>query len=501
MFKKLKSSKKSSKTEDVRWVLEGIVEYLQSPVFTVPIMNFIDHNCSCFEMREENKFEYTEIHNNYKLLVEKLVLQYTQELNISQDLFSEACTKHKSSMRKVQGLFKYVWAADDFILFKKIMARHNMEIDMQTHAMLANYSDKVEDKSVAATDDDFIMNKSKEEFEMASNELKKIQEMDERNLKQAIEFSKRESERLNKLALLEDDMMRKAIALSLEQSRVANHTKLNITSDIPSTSKAIIFEDSNSKLKGVLPDNTITNEVKSKDLSLNKFIKSEPQQFENPQIINNKTDYLNKGMVVEDNVVKGKFIKESKQVTNNKETKSGIRFDEEKPDIDSKKSHSISSTKEFKLDTSDKESKPFISSKKPKSITTTQELKPIKSHQDSSDIATDWINSAKQSNSKSNQPFKLAYDPALEYKSFNSNSISPEELAQRKKYLEEQRQKILKLKKQRRDDQLKNHQMENNKQPEKVEEDPVVNEEERKKLKTRLALANKLKREVVGKKY
>ena len=44
-FKKNSTSSKSQR-EDVAWVLEGIVGYLHSPSWNVPVMNFFDDNCS-----------------------------------------------------------------------------------------------------------------------------------------------------------------------------------------------------------------------------------------------------------------------------------------------------------------------------------------------------------------------------------------------------------------------------------------------------------------------
>lgn len=42
--KKLSKSTKSS-NESVDWVLDGIVGYLHSPRWNVPVMNFFDDNC------------------------------------------------------------------------------------------------------------------------------------------------------------------------------------------------------------------------------------------------------------------------------------------------------------------------------------------------------------------------------------------------------------------------------------------------------------------------
>jgi len=40
-----------------------VVEYLQSPIWKNPIMDFIDENCIVFEDEEENRLEYTDVHN------------------------------------------------------------------------------------------------------------------------------------------------------------------------------------------------------------------------------------------------------------------------------------------------------------------------------------------------------------------------------------------------------------------------------------------------------
>jgi len=46
-LKSKKVSQTSKNAEDIEWVLEGIVGYLKSPAWNVPIMNFFDDNCSC----------------------------------------------------------------------------------------------------------------------------------------------------------------------------------------------------------------------------------------------------------------------------------------------------------------------------------------------------------------------------------------------------------------------------------------------------------------------
>lgn len=52
------------------WILDLIADYLSSPTWKNPIINFIDENCIVFEDAEENSLEYTVVHNRFKKLVD-----------------------------------------------------------------------------------------------------------------------------------------------------------------------------------------------------------------------------------------------------------------------------------------------------------------------------------------------------------------------------------------------------------------------------------------------
>ena len=60
----------SAPENDQEWILDIIAEYLQSPIWKNPIVEFIDENCIIFEDAEENRLEYTEIHQKFKKLIE-----------------------------------------------------------------------------------------------------------------------------------------------------------------------------------------------------------------------------------------------------------------------------------------------------------------------------------------------------------------------------------------------------------------------------------------------
>jgi hypothetical protein len=42
------------------------VGFLDSPLWAAPVGNFIDQNCVIFDSEEENKLEYTPVHNGYR---------------------------------------------------------------------------------------------------------------------------------------------------------------------------------------------------------------------------------------------------------------------------------------------------------------------------------------------------------------------------------------------------------------------------------------------------
>ena len=47
---------------EVEWIYEYLFQFLKSPGWKVPILDFIDDYCDQFEESEENKLIYTEIH-------------------------------------------------------------------------------------------------------------------------------------------------------------------------------------------------------------------------------------------------------------------------------------------------------------------------------------------------------------------------------------------------------------------------------------------------------
>ena len=53
-----------------------MTEFLQSPMWKNPIISFVEEKCCVFESTEENRLEYTTIHNEFKRLIESRLEAY-----------------------------------------------------------------------------------------------------------------------------------------------------------------------------------------------------------------------------------------------------------------------------------------------------------------------------------------------------------------------------------------------------------------------------------------
>lgn len=54
-------------------------------------MSFLDEKCIAFDGEEENKLEFTEIHNAFKKMVEELLEELMKDLGVTDEQFVKAC--------------------------------------------------------------------------------------------------------------------------------------------------------------------------------------------------------------------------------------------------------------------------------------------------------------------------------------------------------------------------------------------------------------------------
>ncbi|KAM5163016.1 cilia- and flagella-associated protein 36 [Mantella aurantiaca] len=117
--------------EDAEWVLDSVLAFLRCPLWTEPVTEFIEHKCSVFDDEEENKLSYTEIHNEYKELVEKLIQEHMNEIGINEEQFQAACSSPFAHSPEVKNMLQPVLAVEDFVAFKEMMLQKNIELQLQ----------------------------------------------------------------------------------------------------------------------------------------------------------------------------------------------------------------------------------------------------------------------------------------------------------------------------------------------------------------------------------
>ena len=123
----MKAEKKEEGEND--WFFDIIINFLRSPRWKTPIMSFLDEYCIIFDNEDENKLEYTPIHNQFKNTVEELIGCLLAELGVTQEQFLEACEKAtKNPIHKK--IVDQIVAVDNFVAFKKLMCKRNAELNL-----------------------------------------------------------------------------------------------------------------------------------------------------------------------------------------------------------------------------------------------------------------------------------------------------------------------------------------------------------------------------------
>lgn len=147
-------SANSGKTErNYDWVLDCVVEYIQSGECSVYVDGFIDEHCLVFDAnhnplsptkpnrdddQEAKEFEYRQIHAQYKDMIESLLVLHLTKLGLTAKQFTDACqcaSAQKDSLNS--SILRYIHAINDFELFKRIMCERNMELEREAMKYLS----------------------------------------------------------------------------------------------------------------------------------------------------------------------------------------------------------------------------------------------------------------------------------------------------------------------------------------------------------------------------
>uniref|UniRef100_A0A8C0TM44 Cilia- and flagella-associated protein 36 n=2 Tax=Canis lupus familiaris TaxID=9615 RepID=A0A8C0TM44_CANLF len=164
----------AAEEDEVEWVVESIAGFLRGPDWSIPILDFVEQKCEVFDDEEESKLTYTEIHQEYKELVEKLLESYLKEIGINEDQFQEACTSPLAKTRTSQAILQPVLAAEDFTIFKAMMVQKNIEMQLQAIRIIQERNGVLPD---CLTDgSDMVNDLEQEEMKILREVLRKSKE-------------------------------------------------------------------------------------------------------------------------------------------------------------------------------------------------------------------------------------------------------------------------------------------------------------------------------------
>lgn len=113
------------------WLFDFVLQFLESEKFDSTVMDFVDEKCDIFDNEEENKFIYSDIHNEFRDTINALLASNLQELDVSPEMFFDACVKGRNSRDINASVVEKMVAMDDFLTFKKIMVKRNMELQLE----------------------------------------------------------------------------------------------------------------------------------------------------------------------------------------------------------------------------------------------------------------------------------------------------------------------------------------------------------------------------------
>jgi hypothetical protein len=122
------------------WLFDYVLQFLESEKFDSVIMDFIDEKCDIFDNEEENKFQYSDIHQEFRETVDALISSNLGELGVTVEMFFDACEKGRFKRDINQAVIERMIAMDDFLTFKKIMVKRNMELQLEALKACTNSS-------------------------------------------------------------------------------------------------------------------------------------------------------------------------------------------------------------------------------------------------------------------------------------------------------------------------------------------------------------------------
>lgn len=95
-------------------------------------MSFIDEHCLVFDLEEENKLEYTQLHIEFMTLVDKLLCELLEDLGVTPETMVSVLSDDLGNKCKISSfVLTSVLSVEDFLQFKAMMVKRNVELTNQ----------------------------------------------------------------------------------------------------------------------------------------------------------------------------------------------------------------------------------------------------------------------------------------------------------------------------------------------------------------------------------
>eukprot|EP01107_Rhizomastix_libera_P013525 TRINITY_DN3748_c0_g1_i1.p1 TRINITY_DN3748_c0_g1~~TRINITY_DN3748_c0_g1_i1.p1 ORF type:complete len:762 (-),score=288.62 TRINITY_DN3748_c0_g1_i1:80-2365(-) len=248
------------------WVADAVQCMVRTPLWVVPIAQFIDVACCEFE-EGENKLIYMDLFEQYQKLVNGLLFDFCTELSITTEQFLEAV--QIGLLNDFGEEFQYIYSLNDFETFKNMMIERNKEITIEVMELFDG-GVSLEDlqklinilKENAETSLKKVQGKLKKAIELVKDtfgrkvELDGLEKLPSNNITEPIKETKSTSQNstLHKIEQKEerndddeDDEMKEAIALSLklESQRKDLEVRLGLSQILerPMTANQVIKQE------------------------------------------------------------------------------------------------------------------------------------------------------------------------------------------------------------------------------------------------------------------
>jgi hypothetical protein len=189
------------------WIFDYVMNVFRSPAWEVPIMCFLDANCAVFDAEDENKFAYSELHEQFRELVEGVLSDNLAEIGLSAADFADVCERSKGAGDMNVDVVNQILAMDDFVTFKKLMVKRNLELELE--AIRALRDEVADDADANASTRDI------EAHLMELSVLYKQEEMEQAELEAALAMS---------LSVQEEELRRASVASKAAEDKFADPT-------------------------------------------------------------------------------------------------------------------------------------------------------------------------------------------------------------------------------------------------------------------------------------